>query len=68
MLQRYMWIFGEFMLGVLVAGVIAPLTLVVLPPHLQGPPALIVLALACGIAVPVGRTCIGRRAAARRSR
>jgi hypothetical protein len=56
--MQVLWLVVDVVLGVVLAGVIAPLALVALPDPVRGPNVLLIVAVSCIVAVSIFRRLV----------
>ena len=56
--MQVLWFLLDIVLGVVLAGVVAPLTLVALPDQVRGPNAVVFVAVGCIVVVSVFRRLV----------
>lgn len=58
--MQVLWLLLDLIIGVVIAGVVAPLALIALPEQAQGPSVLLIIAVTCIVFVSIfRRTVVG---------
>ncbi len=56
--MQVLWLLLDVVLGVVIAGVVAPLALMAMPAQAQGPPVLLVIGVTCIVFVSIFRRAV----------